>query len=144
MKAILDALQENPSLVKRILVEGLKECLDDERFRADLLHVWARYAVQQGVEPIYNKSLTARLVPIPRHKLTCLVRRVEQKYTLHAPYYRLTGSAHRRERYYYASDIEKIRAYLNAPFKENTKKKFKSAISRQRSTGARYQGATIT
>lgn len=134
LEDITTALRENPSLLVRVLKEGLKVGLENSDFREELARGLAEVCSVEMIDPLYSKKLAARLVPCTLHQFNKLVS--ENRMGLKAPYYTLIGEEHRRYRLYYASDIKKIRAYLYAPFREGTKLKFKEE-NRQAAIGER-------
>lgn len=137
---VSEALKENPSLVLRVLKNALSECLANEEFKTELVDTLKNTFDIQSVEPLYDRALAIRLVPCTKAQFN----RLAKKLILKPPYYRLVGAEHRRHRLFYASDIEKIREALNAPFRENTKLRFSSAGNRAASTGKLKQAAFST
>lgn len=133
VEQVVQAINENPALVLRALREGLKIALHDEAFKQELIATLAACADIKVIDPLYDKKLAMRLVPCGIHQFN----RLSKALSLKPPYYRLLGDAHRRHRLFYASDIEKIRKALSAPFKEDTKIKFGSSARRAQRVGRR-------
>lgn len=124
-----DELKENPSLLLRIIRESLKVALHDETFRKELITSLSTLLAPHIIEPLYDKELAIRLVPCSLPQFERLVR--ENTIGLSPPHYRLVGHARRRHRLFYASDIEKLRKALHAPYRKDTKVAFASSSKRQ-------------
>lgn len=127
-------LHDNPSLAIRIVKEALKVALCDESFRHELVTSLRESIPEAQLEPLYSTKLAARLVPCSLAHFRVLIHKVPD---LSPPYYRLVGKSRSRNRLYYASDIKKIRAYLSAPYRKDTKVKFRNAAYRGIATGER-------
>lgn len=142
VESVVQAINENPSLVLRAMREGLKVALQDKVFRQELIDLISTSVDHKLVEPLYDRALAIRLVPCSIDQFNRITKKLS--HVLKPPYYRLVGDAHRRHRLFYASDIEEIRKALHCPFKESTKLRFKDSNTRASSVGQRGTLALTT